>query len=1277
MRKYLLLTVAILATLQVVAQPTGFNYQAALRTSNGEPIPSKQIAVRISLQDELQTPHYTEQHNITTNAFGVFSIVIGEGTPINGSYESIPWQTANIYMQTEVDIENNGTFITLGQATKLQTVPYAIFAQNSAQGPPGNGIESITINEQGVLTFLLTNGDTYTSPSLIGPQGNQGPAGPQGLQGIQGPQGPAGTGLNLKGEWTSGENYTSGDYVFAPSTSTPTINSMWICQSSSAFTSTVQPNADLTNWVEFSAPKGETGEPGPQGETGPQGPAGIGLTPKGSWVSGTNYLAGDYVFASSVTNPAINSMWICENSNGFISTIEPKDDQANWVEFSAPKGEDGIGITSTVDNGNGTLTFTYSDGSTFTTSDLTGPVTNGTLGQTLRHNGTTWVATSNIYNPGDKVEVVSDPNLVEEIPIFAVKNKLGQTVFAVYQSGVRVYVEDAAIKGAKGGFAIGGITNQTKQEVEYFRITPDSARIYINQTPTGIKGAKGGFAIGGITNQTKGATSQNLFFIAPDSARIYIKDEVGVKGAKGGFAIGGITNQTKATTNNYLYVHRDSTRVYINDAPTKGAKGGFAIGGITNQTKGGTASFFDVATSATGTVTPSQKRVLWYPIKNAFLAGRVLIESPDSVGENSFATGYESKSKGIYSQAMGYMSIARGSYSTAIGKSAIAQSDNSFAFGYEAIASGNGAFALGNKSRATGLGSFALGFEGTDSLNLLTGSTIASGDYSIAFGMGAKALKKGALAIGTKAEANYEYSQSFGYSTKADNWYATAVGYKSKATGLYSSAFGFKSVASGEASVALGMGNAAGMLSMAIGDSYAGGIKSFSMGSASIATGHASVAMGFENSAVGEASVALGFGTFANGNNSLASGMGTIANSENSTALGFWNIGLVAGASYPITDLNYNSILEIGNGTSSTNTNALTVFRNGRAIVGSHNSQYIQDYIAIEDEPKHTLVVLGRQSGTAPDLWGLYVKGNSHFDGSIHPLSSTSDIGSTNGYWRGIYANYFYGDGGATRFGSTILPTTSGTRNLGSTTYRWNYLYANSLNINSTSYFNSSIGVGATNTDISIPIKLSSSSTSRTALTLENPSSSNVYVLQTVGSAIPTRAGNFEIWNTGLSVASFTITSNGRVGIGTSTAPDDKFVVVNGSATGRYTTSGWTHSSDIRLKQNIEKLGNVLPSIKQLQGVTFNFKNDPQNISQIGFIAQDVEKLFPQLVTTDSNGFKSIAYGQVSAVLVEAIKEQQNIIETQQEEIDALKQRVSELEKLKAEIDQIKSLITK
>ena len=62
------------------------------------------------------------------------------------------------------------------------------------------------------------------------------------------------------------------------------------------------------------------------------------------------------------------------------------------------------------------------------------------------------------------------------------KNKDGKVVFGVYQGGVRIYVEDSpTIKGAKGGFAVGGLTNQGKAvPYEYMRITSDSARIYIN-----------------------------------------------------------------------------------------------------------------------------------------------------------------------------------------------------------------------------------------------------------------------------------------------------------------------------------------------------------------------------------------------------------------------------------------------------------------------------------------------------------------------------------------------------------------------------------------------------------------------------------------------------------------------------------------------------------------------------------------------------------------------------------------------------------------------------
>ena len=154
------------------------------------------------------------------------------------------------------------------------------------------------------------------------------------------------------------------------------------------------------------------------------------------------------------------------------------------------------------------------------------------------------------------VVVGNDPTNPDD-PIFEVKNSKGEVLFGVYQEGVRVNIPDSAItKGAKGGFAVGGLTGAKGEPVEYLRITPDSARVYVKQSP-GTKGAKGGFAVGGLTNQTKAVISQDLLFVNPDSARIYINENPG-KGAKGGFAVGGLTNgKTSAqliqlTKDNYL-----------------------------------------------------------------------------------------------------------------------------------------------------------------------------------------------------------------------------------------------------------------------------------------------------------------------------------------------------------------------------------------------------------------------------------------------------------------------------------------------------------------------------------------------------------------------------------------------------------------------------------------------------------------------------------------------------------------------------------------------------
>ncbi|MCD4792840.1 MAG: tail fiber domain-containing protein [Bacteroidales bacterium] len=133
----------------------------------------------------------------------------------------------------------------------------------------------------------------------------------------------------------------------------------------------------------------------------------------------------------------------------------------------------------------------------------------------------------------------------------------------------------------------------------------------------------------------------------------------------------------------------------------------------------------------------------------------------------------------------------------------------------------------------------------------------------------------------------------------------------------------------------------------------------------------------------------------------------------------------------------------------------------------------------------------------------------------------------------------------------------------------------------------------------------------------------------------------------------FVVRNNGRVGIGTSN-PSQLFTVYNGSTTGTYTTSGWQHSSDKRFKKDIIPINHALDKIMETEGVYFNWKtgNDQR---QVGFIAQDIESVFPEIVSKDENGYYSVAYGSIAPVLVEAIKELKN-------ENDELKKRLDKLE---------------
>jgi hypothetical protein len=122
-------------------------------------------------------------------------------------------------------------------------------------------------------------------------------------------------------------------------------------------------------------------------------------------------------------------------------------------------------------------------------------------------------------------------------------------------------------------------------------------------------------------------------------------------------------------------------------------------------------------------------------------------------------------------------------------------------------------------------------------------------------------------------------------------------------------------------------------------------------------------------------------------------------------------------------------------------------------------------------------------------------------------------------------------------------------------------------------------------------------------------------------------------------------------------------LIGTGNALYRNTSTGILApiSSDNRLKKDIEPINDALEIVKKLNGVYFKWKNNDDfktedETRQIGLIAQDVEQFLPEAVTLNGvKDYKTVRYSEMVSVLIEAIKEQQQII-------DELKTRITNIE---------------
>ena len=104
------------------------------------------------------------------------------------------------------------------------------------------------------------------------------------------------------------------------------------------------------------------------------------------------------------------------------------------------------------------------------------------------------------------------------------------------------------------------------------------------------------------------------------------------------------------------------------------------------------------------------------------------------------------------------------------------------------------------------------------------------------------------------------------------------------------------------------------------------------------------------------------------------------------------------------------------------------------------------------------------------------------------------------------------------------------------------------------------------------------------------------------------------------------------------------------------------YSSDISLKDNIRPIESAIFKVKQIRGVTFDWNEKAGKIEQqkghdVGLIAQEVEKVLPEVVQIREDGIKAISYEKVVPLLVEAIKEQQTTIENLESRLKLLEDK--------------------
>jgi len=362
MKKHSLLFLAfILSTVCLFAQsPQQMNYQAVVRNASGAVEPNATpVSIRFTLHDQTAsgTPVFTETQSTTTNQFGLVNVQIGS---VANNLQTVNWGSGAKFLEVEIDINHTGIYTNMG-TSQLISVPYALYAANSAAGPQGpTGPQGIQ-GSVGATGLAGPTGVGVAGPTgVTGNVGSAGPAGPTGIgvqgptgnQGVAGPtgsQGPAGaTGVGLQGpsgnQGAAGATGPQGPAgVTGAGVQGPTGS-----QGDIGATGTQGPTG--ATGVGLAGPTGNDGAQGPTGAQGETGVTGAGVAgptgPTGPGGSASIYGTLNYVAKFTPDGQSVGNSQLFDNGTSVgIGTAAPN----AFTEISA-YNSDLLKLTSTVGN---------------------------------------------------------------------------------------------------------------------------------------------------------------------------------------------------------------------------------------------------------------------------------------------------------------------------------------------------------------------------------------------------------------------------------------------------------------------------------------------------------------------------------------------------------------------------------------------------------------------------------------------------------------------------------------------------------------------------------------------------------------------------------------------------------------------------------------------------------------------------------------------------------------------------------------------------------------